>query len=118
MNESYFDFEDAMSIPEWFQAHNVSTEDKKKTYIDDEMHSDRGTFSALGLRNSDPHVPGKSGFNFFALADKLTQAGYVLDEDFILDHKDDIRVMPSNDGKHCGVLFLAGSARRIDLSEW
>ena len=117
MNESYFNFEDAMSIPEWFQTHNVSSEDKALTFIKTNMHSDRGTFSALGLRNSDP-LTEKSGYSFFALSNNLAEAGEVLDEDFILNHKDDIRVMADPTDEHCGVLFLAGSARRIDLSEW
>lgn len=116
MAKHNWDFDDAVSVSEFYKDNGVKAKDAE--YLIKDCTSEEGeSFKALGLTNGETLKDGRAGMTFFCLSSKLEAAGHELNDDFLAKHKDDIMLLEPVDGLKFGVIFLAGSGGKKKWSD-
>lgn len=116
MTNHDWNFEDAMSVNEFYDSHNC--ESKKFKIITCTSESGEN-FKALRLntgkvQKSGPYK-GRPVYSFFCLSRGLEEAGEVLDKDFLKEHWDsDLRLLEPVDDLIFGIAFLESSDDDFD----
>lgn len=116
MTKHDFDFDNAMSVDEFFDFHEVEA-DEQEYLLKECTASDGSTFMALGLTNGETFERSDgtetSAMTFFVLSRKLEDKGEALTEDFLAQHAEDIQLLEPVDDLKFGVIFLAtGSGKK------
>lgn len=100
-----FDFDDAMTVNEFFKANGVKKENK--SFIIKTCHPQEGEpFEAVGFYNGEKLDDGRPSYTFFCLSRKLTEAGEILNEAFLKKHKEDLLLLEPIDDLKFGIAFL------------
>ena len=113
MTQHDFDFDDAMSVSEFFKSKGLKK--GNRSFMIKTCHSEEGeAFQALGLANGDKTDDGRNAMTFFVLSRNLEDKGEVLDKAFIKEHKEDLMLLEPIDDLKFGIAFLAGGTQDWD----
>jgi hypothetical protein len=108
-----FDFDDAMSVSEFFKSNGVKK--GSRSFLIKTCTAESGdTFQALGLANGEKTDDGRDAMTFFVLSRALEAKGETLDRDFVKAHKEDLQLLEPVDGLKFGIAFLAGGTEDWD----
>lgn len=126
MTEHNFDFDDAMSVAEFFENNGVALKDQRFTlktchpYLKDAegnvIYDEDGNpkkdlehpFESVGFRNGETTENGTPAYTFFVLSRALTEQGNRLDKAFLKEHKEDLKLLEPVDTLKYGIVFLQG----------
>ena len=113
MTKHDFDFEDSMTVIEFYKKNRVG-KGHRKFLIKDCHAEDGSTFKALGLATGDTLEDGRPEYAWFVLSRKLENDGEVLSKAFLKEHKEDLMLLEPVDELKFGICFLAGGADDYD----
>lgn len=111
MTKHDFDFDDAMSVIEFFKKNKVSKGNRK--FLTKNCHSEDGNeFPAVGFATGDTLDDGRPEYQWFVLSRKLEDEAS--DEKelklFLKAHKEEVLLLEPVDDLKFGIIFLAGGA--------
>lgn len=113
MTKHDFDFDDAMTIVQFYKKNRVNKGSRK--FIIKECHAEDGnTFKALGLATGDTLEDGRPEYSFFVLSRNLEEQGETLNLMFLKEHKEDLMLLEPVDDLKFGICFLSGGAMDFD----
>jgi len=117
MKQHDFDFDDAMSVVQFFKKNKVNKGDRKFLLKTDcHPYNEDGTpnldisFAAIGFATGDTLDNGRPEYTWFVLSRKLEAQGETLDKAFLKEHKEDLMLLEPVDDLKFGIIFLAGGA--------
>lgn len=109
MQKHDFDFDDSMTVVEFFKKNKVAKGNRK--YIVKQCTSEDGNiFPAVGFATGDTLPDGRPEYQWFVLSRKLEASGETLDKSFLKQHKEDLMLLEPVDDLKFGICFLAGGA--------
>lgn len=109
MTKHDFDFDDSMTVAEFFKKNKVAKGNRK--YIVKQCTSEDGNiFPAVGFATGDTLPDGRPEYQWFVLSRKLEASGETLDKSFLKQHKEDLMLLEPVDDLKFGICFLAGGA--------
>ena len=109
----YFDFDDAMTIMEFYKKHNVTKGNRK--FLIKNCHAEDGTeFKTIGFSTGDTLEDGRPEYKWFVLSRALEEQGEELTKEFLKEHKEDLMLLEAIDDLKFGIAFLAGGAEDFE----
>lgn len=104
-----FDFNDAMSVVEFFNKNRVK-QGSRKFIVKQCTAEDGNIFPAVGFATGDTLPDGRPEYQWFVLSRALEAKGETLDKGFLREHKEDLMLLEPVDDLKFGICFLAGGA--------
>lgn len=113
MAKHNFDFDDSMTIIEFYKKNKV-TKGNRKYLLKNCVAQDGTQFKALGLADGDTLDDGRPSYQWFVLSRALEEQGEELTKAFLKEHKEDLMLLEAIDDLKFGICFLAGGAEDFD----
>lgn len=119
MTKHDFDFDDSMTVAEFFKKNKVAKSNRK--YLVKQCTSEKGNvFPAVGFATGNTLDDGRPEYAWFVLSRRLEEQGETLNKAFLKEHKEDLMLLEpplDEDGNPelaFGICYLAGGAEDWD----
>ena len=107
-----FDFDDAITVNEFFKRHHVV----KKLFVIKTITNDDGeSFKVVGFANGKHDKDGRVSYTYFALSRRIELDSRNSVKDYLKSHKKDILLLEPIEGCKYGILFISAIEDWDDL---
>ena len=106
-----FDFDDNMTVNEFFERHNV---DKKLFIIKTKTNDNGEKFKVVGFANGKKDKDGHVAYTYFVLPKEVEKDSDAAIKRYLRAHKNDISLLEPVGGYRYGILFVGGGIEDWD----